>query len=227
MSIWVYTNIECTGCGHTFSDKTVDGLNLTRNPWIRQSILDGTLNTYRCPACDQVIMLERPFTYTDLDRKQLMLVRPRRHQPAWRNAERDIEDLFHIYVANEPSRTLFDAQDLAAFKVRVVFGYAALREKLLLWDNGLDDALVELVKMTLLRDRPELVARNFQHIVVDTVDREDHLLRLILVRPDGTEPLLVDYDLDIVDELESRRYDLEASYPELFEHAFVDLRRYA
>lgn len=226
MSIWVYTNIECTGCGHTFSDKTVDGLNLTRNPWIRQSILDGTLNTWRCPACERLLMLERPFSYTDLQRKQLMLVGPRHHQPRWRQAERDIEDLFHIYVANEPSRTLFSAQELADFRVRAVFGYAALREKLLLWDQGLDDALIEVLKMTLLRDRPELAARNFQEIVVDTIDRDDELLRLFLVRPGGTEPLVVDYDLQILDELESRRYDLEASWPELFEHAFVDFRRY-
>jgi hypothetical protein len=39
----------------------------------------------------------------------------------------------------------------ARFKRRVVFGYRALREKLVAWDSGLDDRVVEAVKGDLLR----------------------------------------------------------------------------
>lgn len=45
------------------------------------------------------------------------------------------------------------AQDMGArFKRRVVFGFRALREKLVLWDAGLDDRVVEAVKGDLLAD---------------------------------------------------------------------------
>jgi hypothetical protein len=48
------------------------------------------------------------------------------------------------------------AQDMgAAFKRRVVFGFRALREKLVLWDAGLDDRVVEAVKGDLLRAEGE------------------------------------------------------------------------
>src|SRR5262249_22561095 len=38
------------------------------------------------------------------------------------------------------------------FKRRLVFGFRALREKLVLWDAGLDDRVVEAVKGDLLRE---------------------------------------------------------------------------
>lgn len=41
------------------------------------------------------------------------------------------------------------------FKRRLVFGFAALREKLVLWDAGLDDRIVEAVKGDLLRQEGE------------------------------------------------------------------------
>jgi len=185
-------------------------------------VLEGRLNVFACPACRATVMVERTFLYTDLERGHFILVRPMSALPWYARIERDIEDLYHFYVENEPTGRLFSAEQLAAFKVRAVVGYPWLQEKLRLFDADLDDRVVEAMKVAILRDRPEL--KGYMQLLVDDVRQDE--LRFIATLEKGRRPLTFGVDRALYELTEDRRDALAEDLPELFEHAFVDLRRY-
>jgi hypothetical protein len=229
MSIWVDVRIDCRGCGATFVGRTVNGLNLTRNPDIRDSIMQQRFNLFTCPSCEGAVLLERPFLYTDLDSERLhfLSVKPAGQLPAWRVAERDVADLYHFHIENEPTKLLFTPAHLARFKVRLVYGYEYLREKLLLWDAGLDDRLFEILKMHLLKLRPELVRQGYSRLIVEGLDVPGDTFTVMATRHHGQDALELTCSLEPYEDLVAQRGSLEQSYPDLFRGPFVDLRRYA
>jgi hypothetical protein len=226
MSDWVDLQVECTRCHHTFVDRSVDGMGVTWNPLIREAILEGMLNAFTCPACGNVFLLEKQFLYSDLERLHFLLVQPRAYVVSWPSAERDIDLLYQRHIVNEPTGVLFTAEHHRRFKVRAVFGYEHLREKLLLWDAELDDRLVEIAKLRILRERPQLVQQGYVRMFVTAVDRKALTLSFLATEPSGANPLEIDCHLARLAEMEPMRPVLEDTYPDLFRKGFVDIRRF-
>jgi hypothetical protein len=223
MSIWTNQEIACEACGARFRGRVVSGLNLTRNPDVRQAILDEKLHVFECPQCGARVLLDRTFLYTDLERRHFLGVFPRGRERGFRNAERDVEELYRVNIVDEPSGILFGGED-PRFEVRAVFGYGRLREKLVAWDAGLDDRLVEVLKMHLLRERREL--DGFLDLRLDAVAGPAGPLSLLALRDDGPERLRIDAPLEAYRALEAQRDTYANTYPDLFGLAFADLRRY-
>lgn len=224
MSIWVHEEVTCPRCEERFAGRTVNGLNVTRNPDIRQVVLAGTLNLFECPRCGATVPLQRSFLYTDLNRRHFLAVHPHGHIDTWSQAEHDTLKLFDQHIVNEPTGLLFrDTHDL--FRVRVVFGMECLREKLLLWDAGLDDRLFELMKLYVLQAHPALMDSGHLRFVLDTLDVPGDQFSCLLVKPDGSDPLRLAGPLDAYRDLLAREVELPALHPHLFRGAFVDLRR--
>lgn len=138
--------LRCVGCAHGFTAQGARSLG----PAGRPAILAGTLHRVACPNCGLWMRFERALLYLDVDRHQLVQVQPpdQLEQFAHHEACLDaaVKHLAHPLqaVGGRPPR------------VRLVFGQDALREKLVLWDAGLDDALVELMKRELRLRRPTL-----------------------------------------------------------------------
>lgn len=217
MAVVTPTAITCTRCGETYrSHEHV--LGVTRAAELRPAILDGTLHTHRCPRCGEATARERGLVYADLDRGQLVLCRPRAELPRWRAAERQVERLFEGEIRGAAAESVRARAD--DFVVRVVFGYAWLREKLLLWDAGLDDRVFEGVKLRLLQQQPMLLGAGRFDMVLDTLDDTRFA---VMVLPNGSG--------------DAQRYVIERSVYAIAERdmaaaeaptgAFVDLRRAA
>src|SRR5689334_18495299 len=63
-------------CGATVTVHTADSINGERHPHMRQAVLDRTLHTFDCGACEKKIVVEKQFLYVDLERKQFYGVFP-------------------------------------------------------------------------------------------------------------------------------------------------------
>jgi hypothetical protein len=112
------------------------------------------------------------------------------------------------------------------FRRRVVFGVAALREKLLCAEHGLDDALLECLKMQLVVSISLCWFSERTQVVLDAVDGE--ALTFSLVGPDDTGTVEVvrtqRVGRRVLDALADRREALAAAFPDLFEGLVVDWR---
>ncbi len=179
MSTWAVRTVRCT-CGHTQEAQLADGLHITRLPEVRARILEGTFHHVACRACGRVSTAQTKTLYTDFDRYHWVAVAPPwfiGDWPAWSEAlTREFDH--NMRVAAPPM-----IQALAdRFAVRLVFGYDALAEKLVAWDAGLDDGLVEVMKLRLRAALPETPPPGFRMRLVG-VDREGWTATLRLTAP--------------------------------------------
>ena len=163
MSVYQPLNITCR-CGHTFVSKVVHGVNIDRLPEVRQAVLNGNFHTTLCPACGTPSVVEKAFLYSDFARNAFYKVRPRKERHLWQDASRELEDdLDKVPEAVSPH---------SARHCRVVFGLGELREKLIAQDAGIDDRLVELLKVLLTYEHPFLLRKARLRIQLNRVDSD-------------------------------------------------------
>ena len=149
MSLFSNNSINCAKCGEIFTMEVVGSINADRRPDLREAILADSFQDSTCPSCGNASRLEPSFTYVDAGRGQWILSMPAREMPAYRAAEAQAASLFaRSYGADAPK----SAQEVGVSLVpRLTFGWPAAREKLLIRELGLDDTVVEMVKLDLLR----------------------------------------------------------------------------
>jgi hypothetical protein len=108
----------------------------------------------------------------------------------------------------------------AGFLIRVVFGYEELREKLMLLDAGIDDGIVECMKLHVLAAHAATLGPRDRLLV----DELDGLGGLVMRRP-GDAELRFDADAATLAWHLERRAHYQARFPELFEGGFVSANR--
>ncbi len=113
-------------CEHTFSVEIPETINLHDQPEIKTEILNGTFMTYTCPKCGNVLKPEFPVHLID--------------------NEKNI-DLFFI---PERERNSFMMGKNSYSARTIVIGFPELQEKFKIYDAGLDERAVELIKVYFL-----------------------------------------------------------------------------
>ena len=206
--------LPCRVCGAMLHVERYESVNARRHPYVRDAILAGGLHTADC-ACGARTAADWAFGYLDPDRRHYVAVAPfdaETEGDAWESAGRS--GFWDASRLGPPGWI-----DVATtFTVRVVFGVDALAEKLRVWDAGLDDALVELLKRQLHRDR-ELTAET--RLVLMHVDAAG--LELAEVGADGVSGVRVDRDR--YEALQRRRSAWQDHHPSLFFGQWVSWRR--
>jgi hypothetical protein len=152
---------------------------------------------YSCGECSRPFHVEKATVYTDFERGHYLAVEP------W--GRRPVAPLRAVH------QRVFDecfllgpeiAEELAASMThRIVFGRIGLREKLLAWDEGLDDRVLEALKLDALHRLG--------------LDRAAWQLRLLAILPPGGHLLFGRYP---VDEASADRGDQAVSSPRPMDH---------
>lgn len=209
MSRFTTAALACA-CGHVQAARVAESINVTRTPQARASILAGDFHGFTCAACGAALVHRGPWLYTDVERRQMISVRLPEEVDDWAAWEAVAERAFWRQYPRGGESWRADAD---GYRLRLVFGQWALREKLLLWDAGIDEARVEVIKLDLrLRH-----AVQGSPIVVAITD-DDLVLRVV-----GGDAVRVDRALyAALDPAVVRR-----RYPGLHGRLFVDHRRVA
>jgi hypothetical protein len=148
MSQFARTKVVCPGCGQPVAFEAVNSVNADRAPALRAQIVAGTFQRMRCAACAAEFRLEPAFNYVEHGRSLWIVVRPAARAAAWAEEEVEAARLFEQVYGAGGSPYL--RQLGATLRRRIVFGWAALREKLVADDHGLDDLTLELCKAAVL-----------------------------------------------------------------------------
>jgi hypothetical protein len=132
MSTQMSKDVGCPNCGTAVRTEMWPGICAQEHPELRSHILDETFFDWTCPHCGYSAQFEYPCLYHDRERR------------------------FMIYLAPTGSGQEFQPVDvsekfpqLAGVTKRVVASPAELKEKILIFESGLDDYAVELVKLGL------------------------------------------------------------------------------
>jgi hypothetical protein len=149
MSLFRHETFACPECTTGVEFEVAESLNADRRPDLRAAILDGTYQRGSCPACGTVFRIDPSLTYLDLGRGQWILVLPLDRLGEWAAFEQGARAMFDRSFG--PTAPLASRQIGERLSVRVTFGWAGLREKLLCAEHAVRDGVLETVKAALLR----------------------------------------------------------------------------
>ncbi|WP_077035576.1 CpXC domain-containing protein [Pelomonas sp. KK5] len=220
MSVFRTTPIGCPGCGAAIAFELVHSVNADRRPDLRESVLDGSFQRQTCAGCGLESRVEPEFNYMNQGRGQWIGAWPGSALKDWEARAAQAREAFDEgFGPNSPP----GARELGlAMKCRVTFGWAALREKLLIAAEGLDDVTVEIAKLALIRDSrmPPLATAALRLLAV-----QDGKL-FFGWQDDGTEQVTeyLNVSRTLIDELEADE-DWQPQREQLAASPFVDVQR--
>lgn len=199
MAIYHPTLITCP-CGDTFSANLARSINAGRTPAIREKIMRGEFHRVSCPKCGARNAVESPFFYTDLSRHAVYQVRARNERY---NFRRDSDRLTAAADAVPADLASSDPRQL-----RVVYGLDELREKLIAQDAGLDDRMVELLKVFALHEHPFLMQQPRLLMHLTGVDAAS--LDFVAYHHHGKEQFKVSLPRAVSDDIVARDQEMRA-----------------
>lgn len=168
MSLFNPVQAVCPKCGALDETPMVASVNADRRPDLRRKILDRTFQALRCQVCGTDYRMPPTFTFMHLGARQWIVAEPASLREEWVEAEERTKEVFaEGYGAEAPPA----AQRLGAeLKVRLVFGWPALREKLVAHDLGIEDVTLELVKIAILSSVPKSPVAEGQELRLESGD---------------------------------------------------------
>ncbi|MCG8420323.1 MAG: CpXC domain-containing protein [Proteobacteria bacterium] len=144
--------LECPLCGTTSERSVAVSIDAGRSQKTRQEIMQGRFQRFECNYCGHSYVADGPLIYIDFQNKHWVGVFPRQWEMSWWQWEHEPGAAFSSSML-ETSPPVVRSW-APGFTIRAVFGLAALREKLLCCDAGIDDRALEVVKLDLLRSSP-------------------------------------------------------------------------
>jgi hypothetical protein len=141
-------DVTCPGCGTVTTYELPSSVNPERSPDDARAIERGWYRRYRCVRCGAGYTVDTPFLYIDLPSRFVAGHFPLGWEDDWPAHERVLRDtVARNFGAAAPTVARELGQGLTC---RAVFGLAALREKVLCQRAGLDDRVLEALKLSLV-----------------------------------------------------------------------------
>lgn len=172
MSLFHPVNLVCPKCEAPVVMMAVGSVNADRRPDLRDDILANHFQDIECTACQERFRLQPQFNFLDVGRGQWIAAMPSDQLRNHLQVEDDALTLFDdSYGANAPKA----AQEVGnGLQMRVTFGWPAVREKLLIRQHDLDDVIIEMMKLHILRSVPSVpMAEGVELRLVDIDEDSD------------------------------------------------------
>ncbi len=222
MSIFHTAGAKCANCGTLNQVQRTASVNADRRPDLRAAVLNGTFQSVKCTKCGTEMRLPPHLTYLDLGHNQWIAAEPVSLLDQWPEAEAETQNAYDTAFGEDATPA---ARALGEnLRPRLVFGWPALREKLIADDLGLDDITLELLKMAVMREVPEPPLADQTELRL--FGGNDTTLNFAWIDT-GNEQHLVELDIprEVYDDVAGDE-EVWATTRELFEgKLLVDLRR--
>ncbi|MBY6056358.1 CpXC domain-containing protein [Leisingera daeponensis] len=172
MSLFHPVNLVCPRCEAPVTMMAVGSVNADRRPDLRDDILEDRFQDCECDSCGESFRLQPQFNYLDAGRGQWIAAMPASRLRDHLELEDEAKALFDSsYGASAPAAARSVGSSLAA---RLTFGWPAVREKLLVKQLGLDDVIVEMMKLHILRSVESVpMAEGIELRLVEADDEAD------------------------------------------------------
>ena len=145
MSIFTTARVTCPKCGSVTEISWAASLNADRRPDLRAQVMDRSFQAEDCASCGEPLRLPPHLTYVDMGRRAWILVEDTDELAQWATHEAEAQQLFADSFGPDAPQA---ARALAeGVNPRLVFGWPALREKIMCNELALDDVTLELLKL--------------------------------------------------------------------------------
>lgn len=152
MSLFKPFDTPCPNCGTVAELDVFSSVNGDRRPDLTDDIINGTLQRHTCANCGTEFRPEPSINYLSMGEGLWLMARPLPEMAHWDAEEEDAAASFDMAYGGGAPASAKEIGDLLT--VRLTFGWAAFREKVLIAQHGLNDVTVELMKLAIIRNRP-------------------------------------------------------------------------
>lgn len=149
--------ISCPKCGKESEIVVWSSLNADIDPAAKQKLLDGTLFNFTCSHCGNMTNVLYPILYHDMAHSAMVYL-----------VDKDSVERTQEMFSGPGYEPVFGNDE---YRVRIVTHPYSLREKAIIFDNGLDDRIIEAVKL-IFRDKlsERLKDNNFSAVFFRILD---------------------------------------------------------
>lgn len=132
MANTIIKKISCPQCGDTGEVKLYTSINVTNHKELRAKTMDESLFRWTCPSCGYQARITCPVLYNDMKNRFMIYLIPKvdHFQLADKRLEEQFKTLKHI-------------------DKRIVPDFNSFKEKIFIFESGLDDMAVELTKLAI------------------------------------------------------------------------------
>ena len=123
--------LRCENCGEEMNVPMTEYVDVSEDPGYKAAILDGSFFMVKCPRCGDETLVEYPVMYMDPSEKLTIYLAPDHEDDL-------IDQLNSLEIPDD------EVDPDAVF--RVVSFSSQLLEKIMIFDNGRDDRVMELYK---------------------------------------------------------------------------------
>jgi len=180
MSTQINKDVSCPHCGAIVKTQMWPGINAENNPELKTLVLDETLFDWKCPTCGYEAQLVYPCLYHDKSKKFMIYVVPNGNDCTLQSV--DVSEEFPQF------------QEITK---RVVTSLTGLKEKILIFEAGLDDLAVELVKLALTDVACKKHGRSVTSGYFCFVDQQTGRIGFSFFLEGETEPVHQDTRMDV------------------------------
>ena len=132
--------VTCPSCGKD-SDFTVwESINTMLDPEMKAKVRDGSAFTFECPHCGAKVQVEYDCLYHQMEDRMMI---------HYASSDQSAEDLYKFFTGVVPS-DMFTEFRKGGYLIRIVRSMNQLLEKLMIFDHGLDDRMIEICKLFIL-----------------------------------------------------------------------------
>lgn len=185
MSMQRKETVVCSKCGKEMDLILWESLSDDINPEAKQQLLDGTLFRFTCSNCGEECKVDYEMVYQDTAHEAIVCYVD----------ESDVEETQKMMDDTE-KRLGFEASE---YRNRIVTSQNALREKAFIFEYGLDDRVIEIIKFVYFsKAREQFPDANITDVFF-LVENGKYILSFISDRPLNSE-----ISVDLYDDVKGR-----------------------
>lgn len=162
MSINFKQQIKCPKCAQMAEINVWSSITVEDSKDLKEELLKGKINIFKCPSCSAQALLPVPLLYHDKDKKLMISFTPT-------NDEMQKKQLFS--QIKKSSKNSGELENFEEYNLRFLSNYDELLEKILVFDNGLHDKVIEVLKVLILMQDSEKA--NDRMVVFGKIDGDD------------------------------------------------------
>ncbi len=124
--------IVCPMCGELCKSEIYTSINTAINKNMRSKVLGGELFSWMCPSCSYKARLNYPILYNDMKNRFMVYLIPKIDR--YQLCDKELEEKY---------------SNLRNINKRIVPTFNSFKEKIFIFESGLDDMAVELTKLAI------------------------------------------------------------------------------
>lgn len=196
MSVYRPHKIKCPECGEEGFQMIWHSANVDSDPEIREKVKNGTLFAYTCEKCCKTFNVEYTFLYHDMKNKFMIyyITKP------------EINTSFEDEINNSDAYELFSNQ---GYTFRIVYDKVNLIDKIRIFENGLNDIAVEILKWIIKNNLPNDEVNNVNKIIFNKVENENLVFSILFANNEQTKGAMLSKEgyENLLNDLKYNNYD--------------------